>query len=243
MKFEKYQGLGNDFIILDEDIDEKRVKELCDRHFGIGADGLIIYTYKDGLPYMKFFNADGSRAKMCGNGIRCYAAYLYSKKIPYTKIYTLAGIKEIEKIDDKYKVYMGKAKIDFLEYSYKDLKLNSINTGTEHCVIIADKSLKELEIIAKDLSNRKDLFPKGTNVNMINIKDRKNIQMYTYERGVGITLACGTGACASAYLANLKKLVEPKVRVQLLGGVLEITISKDDIYMLGDAKKVFEGEI
>ena len=138
---------------------------------------------------------------------------------------------------------MGKAKIDFLEYSYKDLKLNSINTGTEHCVIIADKSLKELEIIAKDLSNRKDLFPKGTNVNMINIKDRKNIQMYTYERGVGITLACGTGACASAYLANLKNLVEPKVRVQLLGGVLEITISKDDIYMLGDAKKVFEGEI
>ena len=78
---------------------------------------------------------------------------------------------------------------------------------------------------------------------MISIKDRKNIQMYTYERGVGISLACGTGACGSAYLANLKKLVEPKVRVQLLGGVLEITISKDDIYMLGDAKKVFEGEI
>ena len=115
VKFSKFNGLGNDFIITDENIEQEQIQKLCDRHFGIGADGVIINSVKDNMPFMKIFNADGSVAKMCGNGIRCYAKYLDLKGEDFTNINTLAGIKNISKVDDKYRVCLGKAIIKFLD--------------------------------------------------------------------------------------------------------------------------------
>lgn len=243
MKFIKYEGLGNDFIIIDEDISVEEVKRLCDRHFGIGADGLIVFKMKNDIPYMHFYNADGSFASMCGNGIRCYADYLYNKGINIEKIDTLAGIKNVEKVGNNYKVYMGKARVDFENIEHDNMLLNSIYTGTEHCVIITDKKLDYLKEVGPNIEKNKNLFPIGTNVNFIEILDRSNINMLTHERGVGITLACGTGACASAYISNKKDLVDKKVNVHLLGGDLVIDITDEGIYMTGPANKVFEGDI
>lgn len=243
MKFTKYQGLGNDFIIIDEDISVEKVKELCDRHFGIGADGLIVNSHHEGLPYMKFFNADGSRAKMCGNGIRCYADYLNKKNMDFSKIYTLAGIKEITKVEQGYKVFMGKANEEFLDKEYLKFQLNSIYTGTNHCVVITDENIDTLNNVAPLIQKNKNLFPDSTNVNFVKVINNENIRVYTYERGVGITLACGTGAVASAYLTNKKNYTKANIKVDLLGGSLYIVIEENGIYMIGEAKKVFEGEI
>ncbi|MBE2989457.1 diaminopimelate epimerase [Sneathia vaginalis] len=233
MRFTKYQGLGNDFLIVDEELDEKTIIFLCDRHFGVGADGVIIQEFKDNVPFMKFFNQDGSRAKMCGNGIRCYADYLYHKNLDYTTIDTLAGLKKVEKVGSEYKVFMGKAE----NLEIKDGYYN-IFTGTNHLVIISNKGIEYLKEIGPKLQKKYD-----TNVNLVNILDRENIDIYTYERGVGITLACGTGACASAYVANKLNLVDKNVNVHLLGGDLKIFLTDEGIYMQGSAKKVFEGEI
>lgn len=243
MKFTKYQGLGNDFIIIDEDISVEKIKKLCDRHFGIGADGLIINSFYKGLPYMKFFNADGSVAKMCGNGIRCYADYLNKKNIDFSKIYTLAGIKEVTKVELGYKVFMGSAVEEFLDKEYSQFELNSIYTGTSHCVIITDENIDTLTKVAPLIQKDKYLFSDSTNVNFVKVINDENIRVYTYERGVGITLACGTGAVASAYLTNKKNYTKSKVKVDLLGGSLYILIEEKGIYMIGEAKKVFEGEI
>ena len=244
MKFVKYEGLGNDFIILEEKISKDEIVRLCNRNFGIGADGLIVFTMKNNIPYMDFYNADGSLASMCGNGIRCYADYLYRKGIDFSIIETLAGVKKVERIGKEYRVYMGKARVDFENLEYKDLILNSVYTGTEHCVVInSGKDLEYLKQNGLEIISNKDIFPIGTNLNLINILDKNNINMITYERGVGITLACGTGACASAYMANLKGLTDKKIKVKLLGGELFIEIEKEGIYMTGPANRVFEGEI
>lgn len=243
MKFTKYQGLGNDFIIIDENLEKEQVIKLCDRHFGIGADGLIINSIHEGIPYMKFFNSDGSVAKMCGNGIRCYADYLNNKGLDFSKIYTLSGIKEIEKIGDDYRVFMGKAEEKFLDKEFLSESLNSIYTGTNHCIIVSDKDLDYLNEIGPIIEKNTELFKDGTNINLVKVIDNNNIRIYTYERGVGITLACGTGACASAYLTNLKGYTGKLVNVNLLGGNLKIELSSKGIYMIGSAKKVFEGEI
>lgn len=248
IKFSKYNGLGNDFIITDETVSSSDVKKLCDRHFGIGADGLIINKKRNGLPFMSFFNADGSVAKMCGNGIRCFAKYLELKNEDYSQIDTLSGIKQVEKIDDKYKVCLGKAQINFLdkeiELKNKKIKLNFIDTGTDHCCII-DKEIdfEFLEKYGKLIEKNYDIFPNGTNVNVAHILSENEMNVYTWERGVGITLACGTGAGACVYVANLKGYVKNTCIVNLLGGFVEIKIVDNDVYMTGTATKVFEGEI
>ncbi|WP_068268509.1 diaminopimelate epimerase [Caviibacter abscessus] len=246
IKFSKYNGLGNDFIITDEKVSQDDVKKLCDRHFGIGADGLIINETKNGLPFMRFFNADGSIAKMCGNGIRCFAKYLDLNGDDYSKIDTLAGIKQVEKIEDKYKVCLGEAKINFLdkeiELKGKTIKLNFVDTGTDHCCIIDnDIDFEFLEKYGKLIEKNYSIFPNGTNVNLVHIVSENEINVYTWERGVGITLACGTGAGASVYVANLQGKVNKDCRVNLLGGAVNINVVNGNIYMTGTATKVFDG--
>lgn len=237
MKFTKYHGLGNDFIILEENLNENQIKKLCDRHFGIGADGLIIHRFKDSMPYMDFYNSDGTKALMCGNGIRCYADYLKNLNIDFSKISTLAGIKNIEIVDGKYKVYMGKA--EFKEYE----TFAKVLIGNPHCIIINDGDIEKLEKKAKEIEQNKEIFPDGVNVSFVKIKDENNIEILTHERGVGITYACGTAACASAYYLNAINKINSSVNVKLLGGFLEIQIKDNGIYMIGEATKVFEGEI
>ncbi|VWL85549.1 diaminopimelate epimerase [Oceanivirga miroungae] len=248
MKFEKYQGIGNDFIILEKDITKEEVRLLCDRHYGIGADGIIVNSKKNGLPYMHFYNQDGSIATMCGNGIRCYASYLESKGEDFSKIDTLSGIKHIKKVGDKFRVDMGEPTVDFTDKPLlENINFDAVFTGCHHLLIYDDEKKYGKDFLnenSHELEEDNKLFPNGTNVNLVRVKDRKNIEIMTHERGVGITLACGTGASASAYMSYKKGLVDNIVNVKLLGGELEIEISEDNkIYMTGPAKFVYKGEI
>ena len=251
MKFEKYTGIGNDFIITDYDVTVKDVIKLCNRRFGIGADGLIKLTQKDNLYYMTFFNSDGSYAPMCGNGIRCYTHYLYNNNLikgNSVNIDTKSGIKHIEyKVENeefKVRVNMGVSTKDSFNNEIKILdrtfSYSYTYTGTDHIVIFVDKNeLNEEFVIKYGSLIQKE---KDANVNFVNVKSRDNIDVITYERGAGLTLACGTGACASAYISNYYNYTDNNMKVNLLGGNLDIELS-DSIYMTGKSEYLFKGSV
>lgn len=257
MEFEKYNGLGNDFIIVEENLSVEEVRKLCQRRFGIGADGLIVATKKNENYYMHFYNADGSLASMCGNGIRCYTHYLYNKKYirgNNIKIDTLSGIKDISFENGKeflVNVNMGKAsndnfnnKINILD---KEFIYHYTNTGTEHIVIYLDnKNDLNEEFVNKYgslIEQRIDLFPNEININFCYINDNKNISVITFERGVGVTYACGTGASAVAYISKLLFNTDEEVVIKLLGGNLYITTNNLGIIMKGKSEFVYKGSI
>lgn len=258
MEFQKYTGLGNDFIITNENISSEKVAKLCDRRFGIGADGLIIAEKKADKFFMKFFNSDGSRAKMCGNGIRCYTQYLVENGLVddngNIEIDTLAGVKNIEytKIENKFnvRVDMGKPqdlslnniiKIEGVEYIY-----HYVFTGTIHIVIYVDEKKLTKEYVTKVgkiIQSNKEVFPDSINVNFVSVIDKKNIKVMTYERGAGLTLACGTGSVASAYISNVLNLTDEIVNVKLLGGILKVEKINDELYMTGLSEYIFKGSV
>ena len=258
MEFQKYTGLGNDFIITDKNISEDKVIKLCNRRFGIGADGLIVAEKKNDKFFMKFYNSDGSRAKMCGNGIRCYTQYLVENKLVIDngslEIDTLAGIKKVEysKVDGNFnvKVNMGKAidlslnnilMIDEVEFVY-----HYVFTGTIHIVIYVNERELTKDFVTKFgklIQEDKNRFPDSINVNFVSVIDKKSIKVMTYERGAGLTLACGTGSVAAAYISNILKLTDEKINVELLGGKLFIEKINDDLYMTGLSEYIFKGSV
>lgn len=276
IKFTKMQGLGNDFVILDFEEYKKTNKtpselaiKLCDRHFGIGADGLIIVN-----PEVKntdigwiFYNSDGSIAQMCGNGIRCFAKYVYSSGIINKKefsVETKAGTIIPKILDDgKVRVNMSKPVLNPVKIPVKvennlnfDLKVsdrvfkaNAISMGNPHCVIITEEDTKNLALKYGREVEVHELFPEKTNVEFIKILSRDEINLDVWERGCAITLACGTGACASVVASILNGLCDNKVKVNLPGGqlVIEWDGSKDnadyDVYMSGGAELSFVGEV
>lgn len=279
LKFTKMQGLGNDFVCVDyEEVNRYNLnifsKYICDRHFGIGADGVILYSKsKIADCKMRIFNGDGTEASMCGNGIRCLAKFMYENGYitkSKMKIETLAGIKDIECITQNEKIMsirvnMGKPQTDINKlpiyvprnYKYHQnkckimLKLGDrevegifLSVGNPHTVIEC-KGITDMQITkyGKIVENYK-YFPQKTNVEFVEILDRKNISMKVWERGAGRTLACGTGAVASAYAMYKEEKVDNEVNVKLDGGDLKICIEEnEDVYMEGIALKVFEGEI
>lgn len=257
MKFEKYNGLGNDFIITEEDVTKEEVARLCRRRFGIGADGLIVVKKKEDNYYMHFYNADGSLASMCGNGIRCYTHYLFNKGYingGETLIDTLSGIKKIKFNDGKdfvVRVDMGKAKDDKFNQEVEILDKKFIyhytNTGTEHIVIYLEnkEDLNEdfVNKYGEALEERRDLFPNEININFAYIDDKENISVITFERGVGLTYACGTGATAVAYVSNLLKESSEVINIKLLGGILKVEITPDSLFMNGKSEFVYSGEV
>ncbi len=274
INFTKMQGLGNDFIILDYEEYKKTGKtpeelavKLCDRHFSIGADGLIIVnpdTKKTDIGWI-FYNSDGTIAQMCGNGIRCFAKYVYSKGLVNKKefsVETKAGTIIPKILDDgRVRVNMSKpilisAKIPVksknnlnfdLKVSDGTFKANAVSMGNPHCVIITDENTKELALKYGREIETHELFPEKTNVEFIKIISRKEINLDVWERGCAITLACGTGACASVVASILNGLCDNKVKVNLPGGQLEIEWngSKDnsdyDVFMSGNAEFSFTG--
>lgn len=271
--FTKMQGTGNDFIILNylkeklEYSNKLLVKYLCDRHYGIGADGVILLEKSNIADFkMRIFNSDGEEAKMCGNGIRCIAKYIYEKElieknINEIKIETISGIKivSIEIEGDtvtNIKVNMGhpifdKSKIPMIydekaeKIIIKGIEIYPISIGNPHCVCFT-KELEnyDVEKYGKLIENYK-YFPEKTNVEFVKIIDKNNIKIRVWERGVGETLSCGTGACASAIISQKYKNIENLVYVELLGGKLEIEYNDklNEIYLKGPAEFVFEGEI
>lgn len=265
VEFTKMQGLGNDYIYINCIEHEyenlyQNIPKICDRHFGIGADGVILILKSTFADFkMRIFNADGSEAQMCGNGIRCVGKYLYDKKISKKKklnIETLCGIKELE-LEEKngiiknVKVDMGEPRIDTKNSDYiikinnQDIPLNYISMGNPHAVTVS-QNIDELDIEKfGPIIENDSHFPERTNVEFVEILDKSNIKMRVWERGSKETLACGTGACAVAVSCNMKGYTNRLVNIYLLGGVLTIYWDENDnhVYMKGPAQTVFEGKI
>ena len=276
LKFEKYQGAGNDFIIVTErELIEKGIPEygefasqVCDRHFGIGADGLIILKYVASMPFMFFFNGDGSQAPMCGNGIRCFSHYLVNNHLVEGDEFVVKTVPgdlmirvnyDEEKDDFSARVNMGKPvfnvkelinteKEQFLREKINvdgtEIEISYIFMGTDHSVIfVNDFNDYNIDEFGKKIENYTDLFPKKVNVNFVKVHDRKHMEVITWERGEGRTLACGTGVTASAVLAKTFGFVDEKVNVKVPGGqlVIEYEGGENDAFMTGPSEKIAEG--
>lgn len=273
IKATKMQGLGNDFVIVDEEEFkkagmpvEKFAEKICDRNFGIGADGLIIPVLGKTEDYdisWIFYNSDGTSAQMCGNGIRCFAKYVYDNKIIESKkirVKTLAGIIKPEILENgMVKVDMGSPvteckKIPCLfennlnqkiQISDREFTVNAISMGNPHCVIFTEEDPKELaQKYGREIEHCK-YFPEKTNVEFVKILSKNEADMSVWERGCGMTLACGTGACAVTTALISNNLTENKVRINLAKGSLNIEwsgILTDSIYMTGPAEYSFFAE-
>lgn len=274
MKFSKWQGAGNDFVMVngfEEMIGDYHAKALavCDRHFGIGADGLVLVLPSDKADFrMRIFNSDGSEGDMCGNAIRCFARYVYEAgmtTLTEFTVETLAGLIRPQLLFDRetvsaVKVDMGEPKLERgliplfgdphakaideeLKVGEKTYRYTSLNMGNPHCVIFADE-VENLDLKAEGGPIEvHPQFPRKTNVEFVQVIDRETLRMRVWERGAGITLACGTGTCASVVAAVLNGKTGRKVRVQLDGGELLIEWAENNhVYKTGPATEVFRGE-
>jgi len=276
--FEKYHGLGNDFILVDNRKSDSMVlsaeqsAKICDRHFGVGADGVIFLLppVEQGSDYtMKIINSDGSEPEMCGNGIRCLAKFAYElddDKKKVLKIDTAAGLIIPEIDGDLVKVDMGEPILEpskvpttlklpsgKYETTYKadgrDWTVVPVGMGNPHAVVFVSKEEfddlnKKLEAVGPMFENH-ETFPQRTNTEFINVLSRGEVDFLVWERGAGRTLACGTGACASAVACNLTGRTDRKVKVNLPGGslMIEWDESNNHIYMTGPAEAVFSGTV
>ena len=275
IKFTKMHGLGNDYAYMDaikQNIENKSslAQFVSNRHFGIGSDGMILICKSEVADFkMEMFNSDGSEAEMCGNGIRCVGKFVYDKGLTNkttVTIETLAGIKTL-KLNTKegkvetVQVDMGepilkpeKIPVITIEEPVKNLKVKAndkefiitcVSMGNPHAIIVVEDTMNfEVEKYGR-IIEKASVFPNKTNVEFVEIQDKEHIKMRVWERGTGETLACGTGACATAVACNLKGLTNRHVNIELLGGFLEIDWKEEDnhVYMTGPATTVFEGEI
>lgn len=277
MKFTKMHGCGNDYIYVDGTKEiltpqEKPevVRCLSDRHFGIGGDGVIFINPSREADFeMEMYNMDGSRAEMCGNGIRCVAKFVYDKgltdktsisviscgKIKYLTLSIENGkvstvrvnmgspilkAKDIPVISDKEEV-IG----DEIEVAGETYKMTCVSMGNPHAVVFVDEVAGlPLEKIGPLFENHVR-FPKRVNTEFVKVLDENTVEMRVWERGTGETLACGTGACATVVACVLNGLTKEQVTVKLLGGNLQIQWDRESnlVYMTGPATAVFEGEI
>lgn len=280
MKFTKMHGCGNDYIYVNgfaEHIDADRkpelVRRLSDRHFGIGGDGVIfINPGKSAAFEMEMYNADGTRAQMCGNGIRCVAKYIYDHGLTDQTdiaIESFGRVKYLELTpgsDDKVstvRVNMGEPVLraaeipvisdneqvvsEAIEVDGKVYEMTCVSMGNPHAVVfIDDADIKDLDIEAVGpYFENHARCPERTNTEFVRIIDRNNVQMRVWERGTGETLACGTGCCATAVACVLNGLTDTKVNVSVPGGEILCEWDRQDnvVYMTGPAATVFEGEI
>ena len=269
ISFDKMSAIGNDFIMIDGRVIEARLvlphtKELCDRRFGIGGDGVIaVLSSKIADFRMQIINSDGSEAQMCGNGIRCFAHWLKERGEFTSKeltVETLAGIMRIESVgESRYRVNMGRAttdpakipvvgndnsvKFSFFEDEFRGL---SVSMGNPHTIFFVD-TITDKQVFEYGPKIELDkVFPDKSNVEFVELESRKNVSMRVWERGCGETLACGTGACAVVVAGVLEGKLDENVTVHLRGGDLEIEWCGDlskPVFMAGDANRIFRGVI
>ena len=281
MKFTKMHGCGNDYIYVDgakEQIPlEKKpdiVKKLSDRHFGIGGDGVIFINPSTEADFeMEMYNMDGSRAEMCGNGIRCVAKFVYDKGLTDKTSISIVSCGKTKYLDltvedgkvSTVKVNMGspilksddipvilvqeagrdKVVGEKIQVGDQKYEMTCVSMGNPHAVVfMEDVAGLAIETIGPLFENHAR-FPKRTNTEFVKVLDRDTIEMRVWERGTGETLACGTGACASVVACILNGLTNDAVTVKLLGGSLHITWDRkaNIVYMTGPAQTVFEGEV
>jgi diaminopimelate epimerase len=260
-EFRKYEGLGNDFIVLDAeseaDVPPERATDLCDRHFGVGADGVLL-VLPPGVPEsharMRVINADGSIPEMCGNGVRCVALHLASARGVRgpIRIETDAGVRECTlaegatAVQAMVAVDMGPVLVlgdKTFVIDGQPVTVTVADAGNPHAVLFGDFTRYEVERLGSRIAVH-SAFPQGTNVEFARV-GRDGIDLVVWERGVGITLACGTGACATVAVACSRGLAAAGVptSVRLPGGRLEVTVSRGYAELNGPARHVFSGTL
>ena len=274
MKFTKMHGCGNDYIYMDctaQSLPDPAAAavRLSDRHFGVGADGLILIRPSEVADFrMEMYNADGSEGKMCGNGIRCVAKFVYDKGLTdktQLTVETRSGVKTLDLTVEEGKVSQVRVDMgmpncaaaaipvvgmgDYVvgrEVSIAGMPwvITCVSMGNPHCVVwVEDVDALPLEEIGPRFEHH-PMFPDRVNTEFVQVVDPSHIRVRVWERGSGETLACGTGACASVAAGYLNEVTLSQVHVQLRGGELDVEIADDGrIYMTGPATTVFEGEI
>lgn len=281
MKFTKMHGCGNDYVYVNgfcehiaADKKPKLVRRLSDRHFGIGGDGVIFINKGKNAEFeMEMYNADGSRAQMCGNGIRCVAKYVYDYGLTDKTSITIESFGSVKYLQltvgadnkvESVRVNMGapilrSADIPVLSDNYqvideeiavngKSYKMTCVSMGNPHAVVfvqdIDDMRSFDLESVGPYFENH-ERFPERTNTEFVRIIDKSNVQMRVWERGTGETLACGTGCCATTVACVLNGLTDTNVNVHVLGGVITCEWDREHnlVYMTGPAVTVFDGEV
>ena len=260
MHFTKMQGLGNDYLYVYGEVPDN-IRDICvklsDRHFGAGSDGMIYIVPSSIADFsMRIFNADGSEAKMCGNGIRCVGKYVYEKGYTDKTILMIDTLSGIRKLD--LHIREGKVKTVTVDMGItaadNDLKLTvrdeevlctPVSIGNPHIVLFTDNAEQApVTSVGPAIEHHKN-FPDGVNVEFVQILSENSLRMRVWERGSGVTMACGTGACAAVAAAVRKGYCHPDEPVSVLldGGKLEIVIASDGrAYMTGPAVTVYEAE-
>ena len=279
IKFTKMQGCGNDYVYINgftEKIEQDKkpewVRQVSDRHFGVGSDGAIFINPSDVADFeMEMYNADGTRSEMCGNGIRCVGKYVYDKGLTNKESITVVSAGQIKYLDftveeqkvTQIKVNMGSpilqakevpvisekeqviAEPIFIPETEETYAMTCVSMGNPHAVVfMEDVEHLEIEKIGPYFEHH-SCFPNRTNTEFVKILDRQNVQMRVWERGTGETLACGTGCCATAVACILNGFTEDEITVHVLGGDIKIFWDREEnlVYMTGPAETVFEGEI
>lgn len=273
MNFTKMHGLGNDYVYVNcfkENVGDapELAKKVSDRHFGIGADGLVLIKPSTCADFaMEIYNADGSEAKMCGNGIRCLGKYVYDyglTKKEHLTVETRSGIRELILQTENGKVGsvcvdMGTPRLnahcipilserdlvldDIIEIKGKEYRMTGISMGNPHAVVFVENLADfPVEDVGRGFEYH-PRFPERINTEFCHVPDRKTIEMRVWERGAGETLACGTGACAAVVAAVLNNLTDEMVIVKLKGGNLHVKWNRtvNRVYMTGDTVRVFDG--
>jgi diaminopimelate epimerase len=283
MKFTKLQGTGNDFILVetgDENREWSRLAiAMCDRHFGIGSDGLLLLLPSGRADFrMRMFDPDGSEAEACGNGIRCLARHVYdkgrvSKNADHISVETIMGVRHLTlyKDDDRLTIIQagmgqpafkaeeipvgieqGREDIVYINnmMSYPinidgmEMLLNLVSMGNPHAVYFQESPVDDFPLAqVGPMIEHLSVFPRRTNFEVARVINRREVEVRTWERGAGETLACGSGACAVAVAAQLRDYVDSAVKVNLLGGPLSIEWDgAGEVMMTGPAETVFHGE-
>lgn len=274
IEFTKWQGCGNDFVLVDDRSESIKdpaelSRKMCDRHYGIGADGLIIIRPSDKADTrMRIYNTDGSEAEMCGNGIRCFARWVYELGLVPGEEFTVetgAGIlvpkiiKENGRITGV-RVDMGQPVLDAekiptkgfgtgrvvdktIEVLGETYHVTCVSMGNPHCVVLWDDlSTLDIEKLGPAFENH-PAFPNRVNTEFVSVRDKNHVRMRVWERGAAVTMACGTGACATLTACVLNDRTERRAEIELDGGKLFIEWSEKDnhIYMTGPAEEVYKG--
>jgi diaminopimelate epimerase len=278
MHFSKLEGLGNDFLVVSaEAAQEKTIsglaQKICDRHYGVGADGLLVYSKEDptlGADFnMRIFNADGGEAELSGNGLRCLAAFLFAERLAknsVVRITTLAGLKVLRLTDCSppeywFEVDMGEPILERSQIAFKPSpepasligfelavggEAHSVtisSMGNPHCSLFVNQfSDVDWEHLGNQIENH-PFFPRRTNVEFIRVRGRNEIEVRFWERGVGKTFSSGTGSCAAIVASVLNGRTDRRVRIQTLGGELEIEWRDDNrLQLRGPARWICSGE-
>lgn len=272
LEFTKMHGLGNDFMVVDlisqrAYFDSLTIQRLADRHFGVGFDQLLVVEPPD-VPNADFkyriFNADGSEVEQCGNGVRCFARFVHERQLTSKtkiKVQTKAGIVEPELGQNGWvRVNMGQPKFlpqeipfiadepdnlyDLMLASEEKLSIDVVNMGNPHAVtIVQDILTADVARLGPQIESH-ERFPQRVNAGFMQILDEQHARLRVFERGVGETLACGTGACAAAVSGMRRGLLASKVEIELAGGKLQIEWKEGDVvWMIGPTANVYEGRL